>query len=244
MTGLKSGSGDDLWGDDGDDSDNDEAETSDAETTDTGGTETNNGRTDDQSPTTPDRTDASSVTNQETTRVLKPRNRPPPTRRRALRTKGSTEQSATTADDAASALDASSVDVGTTSTAQPYIVRRAVQDKSVQFERDERLTFFVHDDVADGERDLLTDLETSLGRDLPKFDVREAVYRAALRNPRPCSKNSWRWATRSTRVGGAGHGRLRCSRVQLIRCLYPMSIYREGAATISVVDENSVSGRC
>ena len=65
---------------------------------------------------------------------------------------------------------------------QPYIVRRAVQDKSVQFERDERLTFFVHDDVVDGERNLITDVESELGRSIPKFDVREAVYRAALRN--------------------------------------------------------------
>lgn len=65
---------------------------------------------------------------------------------------------------------------------QPYIVRRAIQDKSVQFERDERLTFFVHDDVMEGERELLTELESEFGRDIPKFDVREAVYRAALQN--------------------------------------------------------------
>lgn len=68
------------------------------------------------------------------------------------------------------------------STERPYIVRRAVRDKSVQFERDERLTFFVHRDVVDGERELVTELESTLGRDVPKFDVREAVYRAALRN--------------------------------------------------------------
>ena len=52
----------------------------------------------------------------------------------------------------------------------------------MQFEREERLTFFVHDDVVDGERDLITEVESALGRDVPKFDVREAVYRAALRN--------------------------------------------------------------
>lgn len=66
---------------------------------------------------------------------------------------------------------------------QPYIVRRAIQNKSVQFERDERLTFFVHDDVIEGERELLTDIESEFGRDVPKFDIREAVYRAALQNP-------------------------------------------------------------
>jgi hypothetical protein len=37
--------------------------------------------------------------------------------------------------------------------------------------------------VTEGERDLVTDLESALGRDVPKFDIREAVYRAALRNP-------------------------------------------------------------
>jgi hypothetical protein len=52
----------------------------------------------------------------------------------------------------------------------------------VQFERDERLTFFVHDDVVDGERELLSDAEAALGRSVPKFDLREAVYRAAIRN--------------------------------------------------------------
>jgi hypothetical protein len=69
-----------------------------------------------------------------------------------------------------------------TSESRSYIVRRAIQDKSVQFERDERLTFFVHDDVVDGERDLITEVESTLGRNVPKFDVREAVYRAALRH--------------------------------------------------------------
>jgi hypothetical protein len=71
---------------------------------------------------------------------------------------------------------------GGSSAQQPYIVRRAIQDKSVQFEREERLTFFVHEDVANGERELVTEIESTLGRDVPKFDVREAVYRAALRN--------------------------------------------------------------
>jgi hypothetical protein len=71
---------------------------------------------------------------------------------------------------------------GGSSAQQPYIVRRAIQDKSVQFEREERLTFFVHEDVANGERELVTEIESTLGRDVPKFDVREAVYRAALRD--------------------------------------------------------------
>ncbi|MFD1588486.1 hypothetical protein ACFR9U_16020 [Halorientalis brevis] len=74
-------------------------------------------------------------------------------------------------------------DVSTESDGRPYIVRRAIKDKSVQFERDERLTFFVHDDVASGERELKSDLETELDRDIPKFDIREAAYRAALKNP-------------------------------------------------------------
>jgi hypothetical protein len=73
-------------------------------------------------------------------------------------------------------------DTTASSDQQPYIVRRAVQDKSVQFERDERLTFFVHDDVVEGEGELLSNAEAALGRNVPKFDLREAVYRAALRN--------------------------------------------------------------
>lgn len=68
------------------------------------------------------------------------------------------------------------------STEQPYIIHRAVQNKSVQFERDDRLTFFVHDDVPEGERELVTEVEDVFGRDIPVFDVREAVYRAPLQN--------------------------------------------------------------
>ena len=61
----------------------------------------------------------------------------------------------TTADGPASE-SASGAGGGTSgvSTTQPYIVRHAVRDNSVQFGRGERRTFFVHD-VADGERELL-----------------------------------------------------------------------------------------
>jgi len=65
---------------------------------------------------------------------------------------------------------------------RPYVVRRAIEDKPIQFEREERLTFFVHDDVVAGERELVSTMESELGRDVPKFDIREAVYRAALQN--------------------------------------------------------------
>lgn len=131
MTGLKSGSGDDLWGED-------TAEESES------GTET---------------TEAESTANEGQRQSDESSNTPPEDRSRSGPREG-----------------------GATSQQQPYIVRRAIQDKSVQFERDERLTFFVHDDVIEGERQLLTEVETALGRDVPKFDVREAVYRAALRN--------------------------------------------------------------
>jgi hypothetical protein len=57
-----------------------------------------------------------------------------------------------------------------------------LKDKSVQFERDERLTFFVHDDVKSGEQELETETQELFGRDIPVFDIREAVYRAALQN--------------------------------------------------------------
>lgn len=65
---------------------------------------------------------------------------------------------------------------------QPYVVRRMLKDKSVQFERDERLTLFVHDDVKAGEQELEAEAQELFGRDIPVFDIREAVYRAALRN--------------------------------------------------------------
>lgn len=70
----------------------------------------------------------------------------------------------------------------TNTDSRPYIVRRALQDKGIKFERDETLTFFVHDDVVSGEKELVVDMENRLGRDVPVTDVREAVYRAALEN--------------------------------------------------------------
>lgn len=131
MTGLKSGSGDDLWGED----------------------------TAEESESCTETTEAESTANEGQQQPDKNSNTTPEDRSRSEPREG-----------------------GETSQQQPYIVRRAIQDKSVQFERDERLTFFVHDDVIEGERQLLTEVETALGRDVPKFDVREAVYRAALRN--------------------------------------------------------------
>ena len=73
-------------------------------------------------------------------------------------------------------------DSDTQDTGQPYVVRRMLKDKSVQFERDERLTFFVHDDVKSGEQELEAETQELFGRDIPVFDIREAVYRAALQN--------------------------------------------------------------
>lgn len=133
MTGLKSGSGDDLWDEDtnGDENNTTDVENSSASKKETASTE----KTSKPSPTEP-----ASESNH-TTAARTPPSEP-----------------------------------------QPYIVRRALQDKSVQFERDERLTFFVHDEVVTGERKLITDFESMLGRSIPKFDIREAVYRAALQN--------------------------------------------------------------
>lgn len=142
MTGLKSGSGDDLWGDSEDTDETAERGTSEASEPDGGS----------GAPSTQSTTDA-----------------------------GSTGVSP----DSSSGADGGGTTTRPSDSGQdhPYIVRRAIQDKSIQFERDERLTFFVHGDVVDGERELISDVETTLGRDVPKFDVREAVYRAALRNP-------------------------------------------------------------
>lgn len=186
MTGLKSGSGDDLWGDDGDgDGGNDSDDGNDSND------EEANAPAKEEEPT--ERT-ADPVTERESSDQAEP----------AADSTGATETTETTdatespeTTDSAEVteptkggdetptpgVDATTMKAGSIGGSQSYIVRRAVQDKSVQFERDERLTFFVHDDVADGERDLITDLQSALGRDVPKFDVREAVYRAALQNP-------------------------------------------------------------
>lgn len=138
MTGLKSGSGDDLWEDE---------------------TEDEEGR---------DAMPAEMSTEEE-----------PPTKDAS----NSSEASRSSTEIEEMAVGSSSASSGeSTNETRSYIVRRAIQDKSVQFERDERLTFFVHDDVIDGERELISKMESTLGRDIPKFDIRESVYRAALRN--------------------------------------------------------------
>ncbi|WP_158059255.1 hypothetical protein [Halorussus halophilus] len=150
MTGLKSGSGDDLWGEDSADDD----EPVEEETTE----ETTEPETEGESST---ETDGQEQGDEESD--------------------SASEESSSASNSQSSSND--SGNSGSSANQQhPYIVRRAVQDKSVKFERDERLTFFVHDDVIEGERDLITDVESELGRNVPKFDVREAVYRAALRN--------------------------------------------------------------
>lgn len=128
MTGLKTGAGDDLWGDDEEDEEASEKSV----------------ESQDQNPT-----------QEEGQETQEPQ---------ALGEQHEQEQSHQSA------------------TEQPYIIRRAVQNKSIQFERNERLTFYVHDDVVAGERELLSEVEAALGREVPKFDIREAVYRAALNN--------------------------------------------------------------
>lgn len=152
MTGLKSGSGDDLW-----DDESDETDAADEEDVENGSktepaTNTNQSTTDEEN----ERTEETSYVS--TTNTMSEDN--------------STSDPSTSPSTSSNSLKQQ----------QSYIVRRAIQDKSVQFERDDRLTFFVHDDVVDGERDLIMDVESKLGRSIPKFDVREAVYRAALRN--------------------------------------------------------------
>jgi hypothetical protein len=148
MTGLKSGSGDDLWGDEDDEAaDEPAARESDASV-----------------EGTDERADAGTQT------VVEPSAESP--------TASASSESSTTDSSSSTARSGSEE-----RSEQSYIVRRAIQDKSVQFEREERLTFFVHDDVVDGERELVSEMESELGRDVPKFDVREAVYRAALDNP-------------------------------------------------------------
>ncbi|WP_162562608.1 hypothetical protein [Salinigranum rubrum] len=141
MTGLKSGSGDDLWGDDTDE----KPDTQDEQTS---------------SESSSDNVNSTPAEQQEPTEGTEP----------------------APSDSGKMTGGSSQTESDGSGSQQPYIVRRAVQDRSVQFEREERLTFFVHDDVVDGERELLSEAEAAVGRSVPKFDLREAVYRAALRN--------------------------------------------------------------
>ena len=125
MTGLKSGTGDDLWSDDADEEDENQSETT-------------------EEPSTEE-----------------------------IHTERATDAESEQPGD----------DASNEGSDHPYIVRRAMQDKGIQFERDERLTIFVHDDVADAEREVLAEIAQHIGRDIPKLDFREAAYRAALQQP-------------------------------------------------------------
>ncbi|GAB7021093.1 hypothetical protein [Halostagnicola bangensis] len=161
MTGLKSGSGDDLWGDD--------EETTDEEPAD--------GRSDEKAETETAEERSVQSESAESTRNQDQTSPGPTSASESASSPGDGSESSTERQPESPRRSSTQSDQS-----HSYIVRRAIQDKSVQFERDERLTFFVHDDVIEGERDLITDLESTLGRDVPKFDIREAVYRAALRN--------------------------------------------------------------
>lgn len=191
MTGLKSGSGDDLWGD----ADEDGAESSESSPP------ADDGRDDAPEDDGAPSGDGDASLGEDSSGGDRSSSGQDNSRDRAREavSDASTHRSDAenpedpeigneeAAGDDDSGIDTSSIDAPPagdgSNHAQPYVVRRAIQDKSVQFERDERLTFFVHDDVAEGERDLIADVETALGRDVPTFDVREAVYRAALRHP-------------------------------------------------------------
>lgn len=96
------------------------------------------------------------------------------------------ETSAGAADGAAA--DGNSDEAATTDTDEdgqerPYIVRRALSNEATQFQRPNRLTFFVQDDTAGGETDLERTAEDHFETTIPTFDIREAAYRAAINNP-------------------------------------------------------------
>lgn len=63
----------------------------------------------------------------------------------------------------------------------PYIVRRKLQNKSIQHERD-RVPFFLREPVLDGEKDFRRAVEDELEDDVPKADLREAAYAVAQRH--------------------------------------------------------------
>lgn len=64
----------------------------------------------------------------------------------------------------------------------PYIARRRANGESTQWQRS-RITFYVRDHVEAGERELKNEVETALGEEVTKFDLREAAYIVAQENP-------------------------------------------------------------
>jgi len=100
-------------------------------------------------------------------------------------TASDTDQDDPVESDADPDSDATAGDVSSTTQPlqRPYIIRREMQNGDIKFERPTRIAMFVHDDVADGEQQLLAQLQQDLNPDPKTLDVREAVYRAALNNP-------------------------------------------------------------
>ena len=72
---------------------------------------------------------------------------------------------------------------GNTTDQQPYLVRRMLKDGSVTFERPVRMNFVVHKEIEDGEDELRDEAKDRFGRKVPRYDLREAAYRAAINNP-------------------------------------------------------------
>lgn len=65
----------------------------------------------------------------------------------------------------------------------PYIAERRMKGAGTQYKRPNRLTLFVQDHVEAGERELKNDVEEIVGREVSKFDLREAAYEYAQKNP-------------------------------------------------------------
>lgn len=63
----------------------------------------------------------------------------------------------------------------------PYLVRRKLQNKPIQHERD-RIPFYLRDHVLEGEKDFKRAVENTLNADVPKADLREAAYIVAQRH--------------------------------------------------------------
>lgn len=63
----------------------------------------------------------------------------------------------------------------------PYLVRRKLQNKSIQHERD-RVPFFLREPILEGEKDFRRAVENAIEDDVPKADLREAAYIVAQRH--------------------------------------------------------------
>ncbi|WP_254546540.1 hypothetical protein [Halomarina pelagica] len=71
----------------------------------------------------------------------------------------------------------------------PWVLRRS----SVKSDRDNVHQFFLRDDTARGERELRSEVERLLGKEVSKLDLREAAYLVAMDHPEEVAATLRSW---------------------------------------------------